>query len=50
MGREQGITIKISDDAEKIRERDDVVIGEVRSKTTQETKRKKFMQQPVLTA
>ena len=37
-----GITIKISDDAEKIRERDDVVIGEVRSKTTLETKRKRI--------
>lgn len=39
---EHGITIKISDDAEKIRERDDVVIGEVRSKTTLETKRKRI--------
>jgi len=39
---EYGITIKISDDAEKIRERDDVVIGEVRSKTTLETKRKRI--------
>ncbi len=39
---EHGITIKISDDAEKIREIDDVVVGEVRSKTTFETKRKRI--------
>lgn len=39
---EYGITLKISDDADKVREIDDVVIGEVRSKTTQETKRKRI--------
>jgi hypothetical protein len=39
---EHGITIKISDDTEKIRERDNVVIGEVMSKTTLETKRKRI--------
>ena len=39
---EHGITLKISDDADKVREIDDVVVGEVRSKTTQETKRKRI--------
>jgi hypothetical protein len=39
---EHGVTIKISDDAEKIREIGDVVVGEVRSKTTTETKRKRI--------
>ena len=39
---EYGITLKISDDADKVREIDDVVVGEVRSKTTQETKRKRI--------
>ncbi len=39
---EHGITINISDDAEKIREIGDVVVGEVRSKTTFETKRKRI--------
>ena len=37
-----GITLKISDDAGKIREIGDVVVGEVRSKTTHETKRKRI--------
>jgi hypothetical protein len=37
-----GITLKISDDADKIREIGDVVVGEVRSKTTIETKRKRI--------
>ena len=37
-----GITLKISDDADKIREIGDVVVGEVRSKTTVETKRKRI--------
>ncbi len=41
-GVEHGITLNISDDAEKIREIGDVVIGEVRSKTTYETKRKRI--------
>jgi hypothetical protein len=36
------ITLKISDDADKIREIGDVVVGEVRSKTTVETKRKRI--------
>ena len=36
------ITLNISDDAEKIREIGDVVVGEVRSKTTYETKRKRI--------
>ena len=39
---ELGITLKISDDADKIREIGDVVVGEVRSKTTFETKRKRI--------
>src|SRR5664280_2200235 len=39
---EYGITLKISDDADKVREIDDVVVGEVRSKTTQETKLKRI--------
>jgi hypothetical protein len=39
---EYGITLKISDDADKVREIDDIVVGEVRSKTTQETKRKRI--------
>jgi len=39
---DHGITIKISDDADKVREINDVVVGEVRSKTTQETKRKRI--------
>jgi hypothetical protein len=37
-----GISLKISDDADKIREIGDVVVGEVRSKTTVETKRKRI--------
>jgi hypothetical protein len=39
---EHGVTIKISDDAEKIHEIGNVVVGEVRSKTTTETKRKRI--------
>jgi hypothetical protein len=39
---EHGITLKISDDAEKVREMGDVLIGEVRSRTTHETKRKRI--------
>ncbi len=39
---EHGITLKISDDAEKIFEIGDVVVGEVRSKTSFETKRKRI--------
>jgi hypothetical protein len=39
---ELDITLNISDDAEKIREIGDVVVGEVRSKTTYETKRKRI--------
>ena len=39
---QHGITLNISDDAEKIREIGDVVVGEVRSKTTYETKRKRI--------
>lgn len=41
VAEEQGITLKISDDAEKIRSIDDVVVGEVRFKTPFETKRKR---------
>jgi hypothetical protein len=41
-GVELDITLNISDDAEKIREIGDVVVGEVRSKTTYETKRKRI--------
>jgi len=37
-----GITLKISDDACKIRDIGDVVVGEVRSKTAHETKRKRI--------
>ncbi len=39
---EMGITLKISDDAEKVRSIDDVVVGEVRFKTPFETKRKRI--------
>jgi hypothetical protein len=39
---EFGIKIKISDDADKIHEIGDVVVGEVRSKTAYETKRKRI--------
>jgi hypothetical protein len=39
---EHGITLNISNDAEKVREIGDVVVGEVRSKTTYETKRKRI--------
>lgn len=39
---EHGITLKISDDADKIREIGDVVVGEVMSRTTFETKRKRI--------
>jgi hypothetical protein len=42
VAKEQGITLKISDDAEKVRSIDDVVIGEVRFKTPFETKRKRI--------
>lgn len=41
VAKEQGITLKISDDAEKVRSIDDVVVGEVRFKTPFETKRKR---------
>ncbi len=37
-----GITLKITDDAEKIREIGDIVVGEVRFKTPFETKRKRI--------
>jgi hypothetical protein len=40
--KEHGISLKISDDANKIREMGDVLVGEVRSKTTHETKRKRI--------
>jgi hypothetical protein len=39
---EMEITLKISDDAEKVRSIDDVVVGEVRFKTPFETKRKRI--------
>ncbi len=39
---EMNITLKISDDAEKVRSIDDVVVGEVRFKTPFETKRKRI--------
>lgn len=39
--KELGITIKISDDASKIREIGDVVMGEVKTSTPMETKRKR---------
>lgn len=42
VAKEQEITLKISDDAEKIRNIDDVVVGEVRFKTPFETKRKRI--------
>jgi len=42
VAEEQGITLKISDDAEKVRSIDDVVVGEVRFKTPFETKRKRI--------
>lgn len=41
IAEEQDITIKISDDAEKVRSINDVVVGEVRFKTPFETKRKR---------
>lgn len=37
-----GITLKISDDAEKLRAIDSVLVGEVRSRSTVETKRKRI--------
>ena len=39
---EQELTLNISDDAEKIRSIDDIVVGEVRFKTPFETKRKRI--------
>lgn len=42
VAKEQGITLKISDDAEKVRSIDDVIVGEVRFKTPFETKRKRI--------
>lgn len=42
VAEEQEITLKISDDAEKIRNIGDVVVGEVRFKTPFETKRKRI--------
>ena len=42
VAKEQEITLKISDDAEKIRNIGDVVVGEVRFKTPFETKRKRI--------
>lgn len=42
MAEEQGITLNISDDAEKVRVIDNVIVGEVRHKTPFETKRKRL--------
>ncbi|MEL7671377.1 DUF2121 domain-containing protein [Methanobacterium sp.] len=42
VAKEQEVTLKISDDARKIRSIDDVVVGEVRFKTPFETKRKRI--------
>ena len=42
VAKEQEVTLKISDDAQKIRSIDDVVVGEVRFKTPFETKRKRI--------
>jgi Uncharacterized protein conserved in archaea len=42
VAKEQEITLKISDDAEKVRNIGDVVVGEVRFKTPFETKRKRI--------
>ncbi len=42
VANEQEVTLKISDDAQKIRSIDDVVVGEVRFKTPFETKRKRI--------
>jgi hypothetical protein len=42
VAKEQSITLKISDDAEKVRSIDEVVVGEVRFKTPFETKRKRI--------
>lgn len=42
VAKEQGITLNISDDAEKVRSIDNVVVGEVRFKTPFETKRKRI--------
>jgi hypothetical protein len=39
---ELGITLKISDDAEKVRELGDVIVGEVKNTTPFETKRKRI--------
>jgi hypothetical protein len=39
---EQGVNLKISDDADKISEIGEVIVGEVRSRTTHETKRKRI--------
>ena len=41
VAEEQEITLKVVDDAEKVRVIDDVVVGEVRYKTPFETKEKK---------
>jgi len=40
--KQHGINLKISDDANKIREMGEVLVGEVRSRTTHETKRKRI--------
>lgn len=42
IAKDLGITLNISDDAEKVREIDDVLVGEVRFKTPFETKRKRI--------
>lgn len=42
VAKEQEVTLKISDDAQKIRSIDNVVVGEVRFKTPFETKRKRI--------
>jgi hypothetical protein len=42
VAKEQEITLKIVDDAEKVRIIDDVIVGEVRYKTPFETKRKRI--------
>ena len=42
VAREQEVNLKISDDAQKIRSIDNVVVGEVRFKTPFETKRKRI--------
>ena len=40
--KKHGVNLKISDDANKIREMGEVLVGEVRSRTTHETKRKRI--------